>query len=131
MLTDPISDMLTRIRNAIQKRHEVVEIPSSKMKLAIVELLRKEGFIKGFHEVEYKNQGKIVVELVYRHQKQAAIHGLKRVSKPSRRVYLGYRDIKPIFNGTGVAIFSTPNGVMTDVVAREKKVGGEFLLTVW
>lgn len=131
MITDPIADMLTRVRNALKRRHELVEIPSSKMKLAIAELFKREGFIKSFREVEYKKQGKIVIELTYRNQKQPTINGLRRISKPSRRIYLGYRDIKPVYNGTGVAILSTPQGVMTDAVAREKKVGGEFLLTIW
>jgi small subunit ribosomal protein S8 len=130
-MTDPISDMLTRIRNATRARHEVVEVPASKIKLAIARLLKDEGYIRDFHNVDYKGQGKILINLKYVGKRQPIIAGLKRVSKPGRRVYVKYSDIKPVFNGLGVAILSTPKGVVTDKAAKELKVGGELLLSVW
>ncbi|MFO1462673.1 MAG: 30S ribosomal protein S8 [bacterium] len=130
-MTDPIADMLTRIRNAVQARHEVVEIPASKLKIAVAQLLKDEGFIKDFHVVDYKNQGKILVNLKYRGKNQSVIMGLRRLSKPGRRVYVGYEKIQPVLNGLGVAILSTPKGLMTDKQARENKVGGELLLSIW
>ncbi len=130
-MTDPIADMLTRIRNAVRARHEVVEIPASKMKVAVAQLLKDEGFIKDFHVVDFKNQGKILVNLKYRGKNQSVIMGLRRLSKPGRRVYVGYEKIQPVLNGLGVAILSTPKGVLTDKKARELKVGGELLLSIW
>ncbi|HKX13208.1 MAG TPA: 30S ribosomal protein S8 [bacterium] len=130
-MTDPIADMLTRIRNAVTARHEVVEIPASKMKIAVAELLKEEGFIRDFHVVEYKNQGKILVTLKYRGKNQSCIIGLRRLSKPGCRRYVGYQEIQPVLNGLGVAILSTPKGVLTDKKARELKVGGELLLSIW
>jgi len=130
-MTDPIADMLTRIRNAVRARHEVVEIPASKMKVAVAQLLKDEGFIKDFHVVDFKNQGKILVNLKYRGKNQSVIMGLRRLSKPGRRVYVGYEKIQPVLNGVGVAILSTPKGVLTDKKARELKVGGELLLSIW
>ncbi len=130
-MTDPIADMLTRIRNAVTARHEMVEVPASKLKLAIAELLKSEGFIKDFHNMDYKGQGKILINLKYTGKKQPTIMGLRRLSKPGRRLYVKYEDIKPIFNGLGVAILSTPKGVMTDRSAKENKVGGELLLSIW
>lgn len=130
-MTDPIADMLTRIRNAVQARHEVVEIPASKLKIAVAQLLKDEGFIKDFHVVDYKNQGKILVNLKYRGKNQSVIMGLRRLNKPGRRVYVGYEKIQPVLNGLGVAILSTPKGLMTDKQARENKVGGELLLSIW
>lgn len=130
-MTDPIADMLTRIRNAARARHEVVEIPASKMKVAVAQLLKDEGFIKDFHVVDHKNQGKILVNLKYRGKNQSCIIGLRRMSKPGRRVYVGYEKIQPVLNGLGVAILSTPKGILTDKKARELKVGGELLLSIW
>lgn len=130
-MTDPIADMLTRIRNALTARHEIVEIPSSKLKLSIAQLLKDEGFIRDFHLVEYKGQGKIMVSLKYSGKREPTIMGLRRMSKPGRRVYVGYEDLKPVLNGLGVAILSTPKGLLTDRAAREQKVGGELLLSIW
>lgn len=130
-MTDSIADMLTRIRNATRARHEVVEVPASKLKTAIAQLLKDEGYIRDFHSVDYKGQGKILINLKYTGKKQPIIAGLKRVSKPGRRVYVKYSEIKPVFNGLGLAILSTPRGVVTDKAAREMKVGGELLLNVW
>jgi small subunit ribosomal protein S8 len=129
-MTDPIADMLTRIRNAVAKKQEVVEIPASKIKLAIAEILKQEGFIRDFHRAEWKGQGKLMVHLKYV-GKEAAITGVKRVSRPGRRVYLHYREIKPVFDGRGIGVLSTPKGVLTDVSAKEKKLGGELLLNIW
>lgn len=129
-MTDPIADMLTRLRNALGKRREVVEVPASKLKLAIAELLKQEGFIKDYHQAEWKGQGKIMVHLKYR-GKEPVITGLKRVSRPGRRVYYNYKEIKPVLHGHGMAVFSTPKGLMTDSKAKELKIGGEFLLSIW
>ncbi|MDX1386340.1 MAG: 30S ribosomal protein S8 [bacterium] len=129
-MTDPISDMLTRIRNALAKRHEVVEVPFSKMKIAIAEIFKNEGYIKDFHTADWKGQGKILIHLKYV-GKEPAIIGLKRVSSPGRRRYVGYQEVKPVFNGTGVGVISTPKGILTDAKAREMKLGGEHLLNIW
>lgn len=130
-MTDPISDMLTRIRNAVAKRKDVVEVPNSKVKKAIAEILKKEGLIKDFHEAEYKGQGKILIHLKYTQKNRSIIQGLQRLSRPGRRVYVGYQNIKPFLHGAGITIISTPQGIMTDQAAREKKVGGELLLNAW
>lgn len=129
-MTDPISDMLTRIRNALAKSFDVVEMPSSQIKVAIAEILKQEGFIKDFHQTDWKGQGKIMVHLKYV-GKEAVITGMKRISSPGRRVYLGYKKIKPVLHGRGVAVLSTPKGILSDSKAREMKVGGEILLNVW
>jgi small subunit ribosomal protein S8 len=129
-MTDPIADMLTRIRNAVAKRQEVVEVPASKVKLAIAEILKKEGFIRDFHQAEWKRQGKLMVHLKYV-GKEAAITGIRRVSRPGRRVYMHYKDIKPVYDGWGVGLFSTPKGILTDASAKEMKLGGELLLNIW
>jgi len=130
-MTDPIADMLTRIRNAVKARHEIVEVPASKQKIAIAELLKAEGFIRDFHTVDYKNQGKIMIGLKYVGKKQPTILGLKRLSRPGRRLYIKYDDIKPVFNGLGMAVLSTPKGILSDKAAKEAKVGGELLLSIW
>ena len=130
-MTDPIADMLTRIRNAAAKRHEIAEVPSSNMKLAILEIMKKEGYIRDFHTSEHKGQGKILVHLKYSQENDSVIRGLRRISSPGRRVYVKSTEIKPVFHGTGLAILSTPLGLLTDSAAREKKVGGEWLLNIW
>ncbi len=129
-MTDPISDMLTRVRNALAKSHEIVEVPASKIKEALAQILKSEGYIRDFHLADYKGQGKIRIHLKY-FEKKPAIEGLKRVSRPGRRVYLGYEDIRPVFSGTGISVLSTPKGILTDAKAREMKVGGEHLLNIW
>ncbi len=123
--------MLTRIRNAVVKRREVVEVPASKLKISISEILKKEGYIRDFHLADFRGQGKILINLRYTGKNAPIITGLRRISTPGRRVYLGYREIKQVFNGTGVGIYSTPKGIMTDQAAREAKVGGEHLLNIW
>ena len=129
-LSDPIADMLTRLRNAVMARHEEVEIPLSRMKVSLAEALKKEGYIKGFEEKPDSKQGVLRLSLKYS-QKGSVITGIKRVSKPSRRVYVSHDDIPQVLNGLGISILSTPLGVMSDRDARLKKVGGEILCTVW
>lgn len=130
MTTDPISDMLARIRNAILARHDRTEIPRSVIKERIAEILKAEGYIADYR-VDESDYGKIVVFLKYGRDRESAIAGLRRRSRPGRRVYVGYRDIPKVHNGLGVAIMSTSRGVMSDKAAREQKVGGEILCEVW
>lgn len=128
MLSDPISDMLIRIKNAQGRKKEEVEIyPKSKMKLEILRILKREGFIVDYEEKERS----IVVKLRYYPDGSPLISDVKRISKPSKRVYIGYEEIKPVMNGLGVAILSTSKGIITDKEARKLKVGGELLLEVW
>jgi small subunit ribosomal protein S8 len=128
MLTDPISDMLIRIKNGQMRRKEVVEIyPKSKMKLEILKILKKEGFIEDYEEKEKS----IIVKLRYFPDGTPLITDVKRISKPSRRVYVSYKELKPVMNGIGIAILSTSKGILTDKEARKLKVGGELLLEVW
>ena len=129
-MTDPIADMLTRIRNAIIARHKDVEIPQSKEKLAIAEILLKEGYIKGFIKIENPVQNTLLVELKYIDDKNV-ITGLERVSKPGLRIYSGVADLPKVLNGMGIAIVSTSKGVMSDREAREQHIGGEVLAYVW
>ena len=130
MNTDPISDMLARIRNATMARHERTEMPLSKMKVRIAKILKEEGFINDY-KIEDTGHGKIVVVLKYGRDRKSAIAGMRRSSRPGRRVYVGYRDIPKVHNGLGVAIMSTSQGLMTDKTARQTKVGGEVLCEVW
>ena len=130
MMTDPIADMLTRIRNAIVARHKDVEIPQSKEKLAIAGILLKEGYIKGFTKIENPVQNTLLVELKYVDDKNV-ITGLERVSKPGLRIYSGVADLPKVLNGMGIAIVSTSKGVMSDREAREQHIGGEVLAYVW
>ena len=131
-MSDPIADMLTRIRNANTAKHDTVEIPVSKMKLAIAEILLNEGYIKGFEVVENGAFKNIVVTLKYGKDKnEKAISGLKRISKPGLRVYANAENLPKVLGGLGTAIISTNKGVVTDKVARELNVGGEVLAFVW
>ena len=130
-ITDPIADMLTRIRNAGSARHETVDIPNSKMKKAIAEILLEEGYIKSFQLIDDGTQGIIRVTLKYLPGKEKAIQGLRRVSKPGLRVYAGAEELPRVLRGLGIAIISTSKGVMTDKKARELHVGGEVLAFVW
>jgi small subunit ribosomal protein S8 len=129
--TDPIADLLTRIRNANSSRHATVDIPSSRMKKSIVEILLQEGFIKNFELIEDGKQGVIRVALKYHGNKQRVITGLKRISKPGLRVYANRDEVPKVLGGLGVAIVSTSNGIMTDKKARQESVGGEILAFVW
>ena len=130
-ITDPIADMLTRIRNAGSARHETVDIPNSKMKKAIAEILLEEGYIKSFQLIDDGTQGIIRVTLKYLPGKEKAIQGLRRVSKPGLRVYAGAEELPQVLRGLGIAIISTSKGIMTDKKARAQHVGGEGLAFVW
>ncbi len=130
-ITDPIADMLTRIRNAGSARHTSVDVPASKMKKAIAQILLDEGYIKSYEVVEGNTQGIIRISLKYVEGRKKAIQGLKRVSKPGLRVYAGAQELPKVLRGLGIAIISTSKGVMTDKKARELNVGGEVLAFVW
>ena len=131
MRSDPIADLLTRIRNASNAEHEKVDIPASRLKVRIAELLKDEGFIKNFRVLEDGRQGMLRVYLKYGPGNEKMISGLVRVSTPGRRVYVGHDDIPSILAGMGVALVSTSRGVFTDREARKQKVGGEVLAYVW
>ena len=130
-ITDPIADMLTRIRNANSAKHKAVDVPASNMKKAIAQILLDEGYIKSYDVVDDGNQGMIHIVLKYGKNNEKVISGLKRVSKPGLRVYAGKEEIPYVLKGLGVAIVSTSKGVMTDKKARAEKVGGEVLAIVW
>jgi small subunit ribosomal protein S8 len=130
-MTDPIADMLTRIRNGQMAGHHEVSIPRSNVKTAIVRILESEGFIKGFVETPGRVSGEIKVFLKYDEEAQGVIRGIDRVSKPGRRVYVGKDEVPRVRNGLGVAILTTPRGVITDQQARQAGVGGEILCKVW
>ena len=126
-MTDPIADMLTRIRNANQMRNKEVSMPVSKIKLEIAKILDTEGFINGYKVVE----NTLTLNLKYGQNKERVITGLKRISKPGLRVYAGADEIPHVLNGLGIAIISTPKGVMTDKLARKNNVGGEVIAYIW
>ena len=130
-ISDVIADMLTRIRNANNAKHETVDIPASNLKKSIAEILLEEGYIKSFQIVEDGKQGIIRVTLKYVAGKQKVIQGLRRVSKPGLRIYSNCEDMPKVMNGLGIAIVSTSKGVMTDKKARQANVGGEILAFVW
>ena len=130
-ITDPIADMLTRIRNAGSARHETVDVPNSKMKKAIAEILLEEGYIKSFQLIDDGTQGIIRITLKYLPGKERAIQGLRRVSKPGLRVYAGADELPQVLRGLGIAIISTSKGIMTNKKARAQHVGGEVLAFVW
>ncbi|HIR30051.1 MAG TPA: 30S ribosomal protein S8 [Candidatus Coproplasma stercorigallinarum] len=130
-MTDPIADMLTRIRNALMVNKETVEIPSSNMKKAIADIMLAEGFVSDVKLVEDGYNGKLVVTLKYAAKKQPVINGLKRVSKPGLRTYAGVENMPTVMNGMGVAVISTNKGIMTDKQAKAANVGGEVLCYIW
>ena len=130
-ITDPIADMLTRIRNANSAKHDSVEIPASNLKKAIAEILVEEGYIKSYQVTEDGKQGIIKVVLKYGPSKSKVSQGLRRVSKPGLRVYAGAEDMPKVMRGLGIAIISTSKGVMTDKRARKENIGGEVLAFVW
>ena len=130
-ITDPIADMLTRIRNAGSAKHDTVDIPASKMKKAIAEILLEEGYIRSFQIIDDGTQGVIRITLKYLPGKEKAIQGLRRVSKPGLRVYAGADELPKVLKGLGIAIISTSKGIMTDKKARAEHVGGEVLAFVW
>ena len=130
-ITDSIADMLTRIRNAGAAKHETVDVPASKMKKAIAQILLDEGYIKSFQLIEDGKQGIIRIVLKYGENKTSVIAGLRRVSKPGLRIYTNCEDMPKVMKGLGIAIVSTSKGVMTDKQARKENVGGEVLAFVW
>lgn len=131
VVTDPIADLLTRIRNALVAKHDSIEVPASNTKKAIAQILLDEGYIRGFDFIDDGIQGKIRIALKYGPNKTKAITGLKRISKPGLRVYAKKDDIPKVLGGLGIAIISTSKGVMTDRKARRESVGGEVLAYIW
>jgi len=130
-ITDPIADLLTRIRNAQSAKHDTVEIPASGMKKSICQILVDEGYVKNFTVIDDSKQGVIKVALKYAEGKNAVIKGLKRVSKPGLRIYSGAEDMPKVMKGLGIAVVSTSKGIMTDRAARKENVGGEVLAFIW
>ncbi len=131
MVTDPIADMLTRIRNATMVRHDIVLVPSSKIKLAVAKILRDEGFIKEYEVVKGKQQRVIKIYLKYTDKKVSVIEGLQRVSKPGLRIYVSKSEIPRVYGGLGIAILSTSNGIISGKKAWQEGVGGELICFVW
>jgi small subunit ribosomal protein S8 len=131
-ISDPVADMLTKIRNASMAKHEKVEIPTSKLKLQIVKILKNEGYIKNFKKVVSKDGMNVIrVFLKYDDKQNPVLHGIEKISTPGRRVYSGYRDMPRVFNGYGVVVVSTSSGIITGKKASEKKVGGELICSIW
>lgn len=131
VLTDPIADMLTRIRNAANVKHDTVDIPGSKLKVQLAKVLKDEGFIRDFKFMEDNKQGTLRVYLKYGENKQVVISGIKRISRPGLRVYANKDEIPRVLGGLGVAVMSTSNGLMTGKAARSEGIGGEVLCYVW
>ena len=131
VVTDPIADLLTRIRNALTAKHETVSVPTSKMKKSICDILVEEGYVKSAEISEIDGKSNILITLKYGPKNEKVITSLKRISKPGLRVYCGYEQLPKVLNGLGIAIISTSKGVMTDKVARANKIGGEVLAYVW
>ncbi|MBF0500113.1 MAG: 30S ribosomal protein S8 [Candidatus Riflebacteria bacterium] len=130
-MTDPIADMVTRIRNANQVRHESVEMPSSKMKIEIAKILKREGYIRDFRYYKFQNKFNLKIFLKFGEKQLRVVSGLKRISKPGRRVYSGKDELPKVLGGLGVAILTTSKGIMTDKEAKKAGVGGEILCHVW
>ena len=131
MMTDPIADMLTRIRNASNAKHDSVDVPASNIKKELAQILLNEGFIKGFDVIDDAKQGIIRVDLKYGKQNEKVISGIKRISKPGLRVYVKSDEIPRVLGGLGIVILSTSKGIMTDKVARKENIGGEVICYVW
>jgi len=131
VMTDPIADMLTRIRNANQMKHLTVLVPASKIKLEILNVIKNEGYIEDVEFIEDGKQGEIKVTLKYTEKKERVIKGIKRISKPGLRVYAKSTEMPKVLNGLGVAVVSTSNGVMTDREARQQHLGGEVIAYIW
>lgn len=130
-MTDPISDLLSRIRNALLAKHDRLDVPVSKLKLEICKILKEEGFIKNFRVIDGTPVGSVRIFLRYSPEGEPAINHVERVSKPGRRVYKASADIKPVRNGLGLGIVSTSQGLLSDAQARQRKVGGELLCELW
>lgn len=131
MMTDPIADMLTRIRNAVNAKHKVVEVPASNTKKSIAQILLDEGFIDGFNVTDDGKQGIITIDLKYGPNEEKVISGIKRISKPGLRVYARANEVPKVLGGLGIAIVSTSKGLVTDKVARKEGIGGEVICYVW
>lgn len=131
MMTDPIADMLTRIRNASNAKHDSVDIPASNIKKELAQILLNEGFVKGFDVIDDTKQGIIRVDLKYGKQNEKVISGIKRISKPGLRVYVKNDEIPRVLGGLGIVIISTSKGIITDKQARKDKIGGEVICYVW
>ena len=130
-ISDPIADMLTRIRNAAKAKFNSADVPASKLKTELARVLKDEGYIKNYKFIQDGKQGILRIYLKYGPGQKATIYGIERVSKPSRRVYTKSKDIKPVYNGMGISILSTSRGIMTDKKARQENVGGEVLCNIW
>ena len=130
-MTDPLADMLSRVRNAHRAGHDKVEVPSSRLKMGVAKVLKKEGFIKNYKLIQDNKQGILRIYLKYTDEDEPVIVGLKKVSRPGRRVYAGYEDIPPVRGGFGVTVLSTSKGIVSDKDAAVKKIGGEVLCQVW
>lgn len=130
-MTDPIADMLTRIRNANTASHKTVEIPASKIKIAIAEILLEEGYISGYKVIEDNKQGTIIIDMKYGANKEKVINGIKKISKPGLKVYAKANEVPKVLGGLGIAVISTSKGVISDRKARELGVGGEVICYVW
>jgi small subunit ribosomal protein S8 len=131
MMTDPIADMLTRIRNAALARHDRTEVPASRLKEAVAKILKSEGFIADVRPTEGEGEKKLTIVLKYGRDRQSAIDGVRRVSRPGRRVYVRHDRIPRVLSGLGISILSTSHGLMSDREARHRKIGGELLCEVW
>lgn len=131
MMTDPIADMLTRIRNGIHAKHDSVEIPASKVKKALAQVLLEEGYIDGYNVNDEGVQGKIIIDLKYGPNDEKVISGIRRISKPGLRVYVNKDEVPRVLGGLGIAVISTSKGILTDRVARKEGVGGEVICYVW
>ena len=130
-MSDPIADMLTRVRNAGKAKFNSVDIPGSKMKFELAKLLKDEGYIRNYKFIKDNKQGVLRVYLKYNDKQEHSILRIDRISKPSKRVYMKGKDIKPVYNGLGIAVLSTSKGIMTDKHAREENIGGEIICNVW
>ncbi len=131
MMTDPIADMLTRIRNAIKVEHETLDVPYSKLKLGVVDVLKREGYIWNYEVVEGAPCNSIRIQLKYSTSGERAIQCIRKISKPGRRCYAGPKDLRPVLNGLGISILSTNKGVISDREAKAQNVGGEILCEIW
>jgi small subunit ribosomal protein S8 len=131
MMTDPIADMLTRIRNSVLIKAEKVDIPASRLKVEIAKIMKEEGFIKSYKIIKDKKQGILRVTLKYTQDNRPIVEGLKRISKPGRRVYVGKDEVPSVVGGMGIAVMTTPKGILTDKVCRREGVGGEVLCYIW
>lgn len=131
MMTDPIADMLTRIRNANNAKHKSVEVPASNIKKELAQILLDEGYIRSFNVTEDNKQGMLTIQLKYDANDEKVISGIRRISKPGLRVYVRKNEVPKVLGGLGIAILSTPNGIVTDRVARKEGIGGEVLCYVW